>query len=239
MATPDSEPFPRSPSPKTLAARRSRQPVGGAPRVEAANRVGGTRDIQRAKGLKGVWGNARLTGSVAAVLLVLLAVEGITVLRVGSLLTLHVFLGVVLIPPIALKIASATYRFGRYYTGSPAYRRKGPPPAVLRLLGPMVVLLTIVLFATGVALLFASSSLRSTLITLHQVSFVLWFVVMTVHVLGHIRETAKLAPRDYLRRTRNQVDGAGLRQWAIVASLVLGIFLAAVLLGHIHHFLAG
>lgn len=184
-------------------------------------------------------GNARLTGSVAAVLLVLLAVEGVTVLRVGSLLTVHVVVGLVLIPPIVLKLASTGYRFTRYYAGSPAYRRKGPPPMALRVLGPLVVLLTVILFATGVALLFASASLRSLLLTLHQVSFVLWFVVMTVHVLGHIGETARLAPRDLYWRTRRQVRGAGLRQWLLLSSLVVGVLLATLLAGHTSHFLAG
>ena len=85
MATPG--PFPRSPSPRTLATRKKRQ----APRADRAG---------------GGMGNARLTSTIASILLVLLAFEGITVLHVGSLLTLHVFLGLVLIPPIALKIAS-------------------------------------------------------------------------------------------------------------------------------------
>ena len=54
----------------------------------------------------GTDGNERLTGSAGATLLVLLAAEGLTVLSLGSLLSLHVFLGVMLIPPVALKIAS-------------------------------------------------------------------------------------------------------------------------------------
>jgi hypothetical protein len=41
-----------------------------------------------------------------AVLLVLLAVEGFTILRVGRLLTLHVFLGMLLLGPVALKAGS-------------------------------------------------------------------------------------------------------------------------------------
>jgi hypothetical protein len=54
----------------------------------------------------GVAANARLTASNAAVLLVLLAIEGVTVLRVRALLAPHVFIGVVLIPPVLLKVAS-------------------------------------------------------------------------------------------------------------------------------------
>jgi hypothetical protein len=187
---------------------------------------------------KGVQGNARLTGSVAAILLLLFAVEGFTILRVRALLTVHVFVGVLLIPPIVLKLASTGYRFIRYYGGSPAYRRKGPPPALLRLLGPFVVVLTVVLFGTGVALLFVGPGVRQSLLTLHRLSFILWFLAMTIHVLGHILETARLAPRDYYWRTRKQVAGASLRQWAIVASLVVGFVLATFLVGRAGHFLS-
>lgn len=55
-----------------------------------------------------------------------------------------------------LKVASTTWRFARYYTGAPAYRRKGPPPVLLRLLGPVVVILTLVLLFSGVGLLVVS-----------------------------------------------------------------------------------
>ena len=77
-----------------------------------------------------------------AVLLILLAVEGFTILRVGRLLTLHFFLGMLLLGPVALKAGSVIYRFARYYTGSEPYRRKGPPAPLLRLLGPVIILLT-------------------------------------------------------------------------------------------------
>ena len=43
--------------------------------------------------------NARLTAANAAVLLVLLAAEGVTILRVRALLTPHVFIGVLLTDP--------------------------------------------------------------------------------------------------------------------------------------------
>jgi hypothetical protein len=188
---------------------------------------------------RGVEANARLTGSTAAVLLFLLAAEGVTVLRIRALLTPHVLIGMLLIPPILLKIGSTGYRFVRYYTGSPAYRRKGPPPVLLRLLGPFVVLLTIALFVSGVALLFVGPGLRQNLLLLHKVSFVLWFGAMAIHVVSHLRDTARLAPRDFYWRTRKQVSGAGLRQWTIAASLLVGLLLAAVSAGSVSHFLAG
>src|ERR1700680_1835846 len=89
-------------------------------------------------GAHGVEANARLTASTAVVLVVLLAVEGVTVVRVRALLTPHVFVGMLLVPPVVVKMVSTTYRFVRYYTRSPAYRRQGPPSLVLRLLGPVV-----------------------------------------------------------------------------------------------------
>ena len=188
---------------------------------------------------RGAEANARLTGTVAAVLLVLLAAEGATVLRVRSLLTAHVFIGMLLVPPVLLKIGSTGYRFVRYYAGSPAYRRKGPPPLLLRVLGPLVVLLTLCLFASGIALLFAGPGLHRDLLLLHKASFVLWFGVMVVHVLGHVLDTARLAPSDFYRRTRSQVEGAGARHWAVAASLVLGALLGVLCAGQVGRYLIG
>lgn len=176
----------------------------------------------------GVEANARLTGSTAAVLLVLLAAEGLTILRIQPLITAHVFIGMMLVPPVLLKMGSTGYRFARYYAGSPDYREKGPPPALLRLLGPFVVVLTVSVLATGVALLYVGTGLRSTMLLLHRASFILWFGAMALHVLGHLLETAKLAPRDWYFRTRREVAGASLRQWSIAASLGVGVLLASL-----------
>ena len=101
----------------------------------------------------GVEGNSRLTSATGVVLLVLLAVEGVTVLRVRQLITLHVFLGVVLIGPVLLKSGSTVYRFARYYRGTAPYRGKGPPPLLLRVLGPVVIVTSLLLLGSGVALL--------------------------------------------------------------------------------------
>jgi hypothetical protein len=187
---------------------------------------------------EGAESNARLTASAAVVLLMLLAAEGVTILRVRQLLSPHVFIGMLLIPPVLVKLGSTGYRFARYYLGSPAYRRKGPPPALLRLLGPVVVILTVVLLASGVALLLASAAWSQRLLRVHQASFVLWFFAMTVHVLGHLAEMVRVGPRDWLRRSRRDVRGAGGRQWLIAASLVVGALLGLALLGRVGPWLA-
>ena len=137
-----------------------------------------------------------------------------------------------------VKIGSTGYRFARYYLGAPAYRRKGPPAVLLRLLGPVVVILTVVLLASGVALLLASPAWSRQLLRVHQASFVLWFFAMTVHVLGHLAEMARAGPRDWLRRSRRDVRGAGGRQWLIAASLVAGAVLGLAVLGRAGAWLA-
>ena len=69
----------------------------------------------------------------------MLAALGVTILRIGQLLNPHMFLGMALLVPVGLKMATTGYRFVRYYTGSPSYRRKGPPRIEMRLLAPAVV----------------------------------------------------------------------------------------------------
>ncbi len=171
--------------------------------------------------------NERLTGAAAVLLLGLLAAEGVTLLRLHSLIAVHVFIGMLLIPPVLLKMASTGYRFVRYYAGSPAYRRKGPPHVLLRLLAPGVVVTSVALLASGIALLLSGPP-SGTLGLLHKVSFVLWLGFMTIHVLGHVLELPRTAVADWRRHGGREaaLAGAGLRQALLVGSLLAGFALA-------------
>ena len=95
-------------------------------------------------------GNEQLTAATGVILLILLAVLGVTILRIGQLISVHLFLGLVLIGPVGLKMGSTGYRFARYYAHTPAYRRKGPPETWLRMVASAVVLSTVVVFVSGV-----------------------------------------------------------------------------------------
>ncbi|MFZ0042194.1 MAG: hypothetical protein WAK93_12870, partial [Solirubrobacteraceae bacterium] len=139
----------------------------------------------------GTDGNERLTVVTGLLLIVLLAVLGVTIIRIGQLLWLHLFLGLLLIGPVALKLASTGYRFFRYYTSDAAYRRKGPPAPALRVLGPIVVLTTAAVFATGVLLLILGPSSRQPWVLIHKVSFIAWIVFTVLHVLGHLPEIGR------------------------------------------------
>jgi hypothetical protein len=139
----------------------------------------------------GTDGNERLTVMTGVVLIILTAAIGVTIVWIGQLMWLHLFLGLALIGPVALKLASTGYRFVRYYTHDPAYRRKGPPIPVLRVLAPLVVLLTVALLGTGVALLFAGRD-SGPLGEAHKICFFVWITFTAIHVLGHLPEILRV-----------------------------------------------
>ena len=178
----------------------------------------------------GTAGNGRLTAAAGAALLVLFAVLGATIVRIHGLLSVHLFVGMLLIPPVALKMASTGYRFVRYYTNDPSYRRKGPPEAALRLMAPLLVLSTLVVFGTGVGLLFAGPSSRGSLLPIHKLSFFAWLALMAVHVLGHLPEMVSLLRADYGQTSplSSDVTGRSGRVIALSGALVGGLVLAVV-----------
>ncbi len=184
--------------------------------------AGSHRRTTPAESQAGPEGNERLTAITGAVLLVLLAAEGVTILSLRSLLYWHYFIGLLLIGPVCVKIGSTFYRFVRYYTGQRDYVRKGPPAPLLRVLGPLVILTTLGVFGTGVALGFAksASSHGIPILFLHKASFVLWAGAMTIHVLAYVWRLPSLIGSD-LRGSRAYgatvvVGGRGLR-WAVTA----------------------
>jgi len=170
-------------------------------------------------------GNERLTATAGAVLFLLLAAEGVTILSIGQLLSPHVFIGMLLIPPVALKLGSTGWRFARYYRGRPEYREKGPPLLPLRLLAPVVVASTVAVFATGVALLALGPSGRGLVLTLHKASFVVWLVATGVHVLAYVWRVPRLAFADW-RPGASAVSGAPARRLLIGGAIAAGAILA-------------
>lgn len=185
----------------------------------------------------GVVGNARITGAFGATIFVLLFLEGITVLRVRELITMHVFVGMLLVPFVIVKVASTGYRFVRYYRGHGAYAEKGPPPLLLRALGPVVVATTVALLATGIGALLTDRR-TAWLVRAHKVSFVLWFGAMTIHILGHALETPALAVADLRAAERRRAPNAGARMLLLLLALATGITLGVISLGWVHHWQA-
>jgi hypothetical protein len=186
-------------------------------------------------------GNERLTATTGALLLILFAAEGLTILSVSRLLYWHYLLGFLLVGPICVKLASTIYRFTRYYAGDAAYRRKGPPQPLLRILGPLVALTTIAVMITGVLLAVDGTSPRIggvaglSLLMLHKLSFIAWAAVMTIHVLVYVWRIPRLIAADLTPSSRprraahgaaRHVGGRGLRWSVTVLALGAGTILA-------------
>lgn len=185
----------------------------------------------RGAGFGGTHGNELLTRATAIVLIVLLALEGITLLRLDQLLREHMFIGVALIGPVLLKLASTGYRFMAYYSGAPAYRSKGPPHPLLRVLAPLLVASTAGIFATGVALLVAGH--RSGLLLLaHKATFIVWAGCFGIHFLAYLPRVLGL--RD-AARPRQLVPGARARTALLALALTAGLGLALAVLAPIAH----
>jgi hypothetical protein len=180
----------------------------------------------------GTTGNERLTTAAGALLLVLLAVLGVTIVRIGQLLWVHLFVGMLLVAPLLLKLSSTGYRFVRYYAGNQRYRLEGPPEIGLRVLAPMVVLSTLVVFISGIWLLFAGPSSRETVFPIHKDSFFVWLAFMAVHVLGHLPGMSRVLRADYGASAglSSDVTGRTGRTLALVGALVAGVVLAVVLI---------
>ena len=200
---------------------RPRAPASRPPSLSA-------RAFRRRLTAGGTAGNEQLTAAAGLVLILLLAALGVTILRIRPLLSEHMFLGILLIPPVGLKMASTGYRFARYYTSNPAYLRKGPPETLMRVLAPLVVISTVVVFASGVALLLAGPSSRGSLLMIHRASFVVWIAVTAIHVLAHLSDLPRALQTKHELQPELARYGTGRagRVLSLSGALVAGLVLA-------------
>ncbi len=209
--------------------------------AEAAGQSRRSDPVQPTSG--GPAGNAQLTAWTGLVLLILSLAELVTLLDVRGLISWHVVVGVLLIPPALLKTVTTGWRIIRYYRGNPAYSEAGPPPMLLRLLGPVVVLSTLGLLASGVVLialgpdasrqaLLSVAGFRLDAITVHQGLFLVWAVATGLHVLGRFVPAIRLT----VQRPSDEpaVPGASRR-----AAVLLVVAAAAAVAGPLVLFAAG
>lgn len=177
-------------------------------------------------------GNEQLTTVTGAILIVLLAVLGLTIPDLRQFIWVHLFVGFLLLGPVLLKMASTGYRFLRYYTGNAEYRRKGPPELILRVIGPIVIISTVGVFASGVALLIAGPNQRNPWLFLHKGTFIVWLLFMALHVLGHLPAVARAfgIGREGAEQLARASSGTAGRWIVIAGALVAGLILAIVLI---------
>lgn len=177
-------------------------------------------------------GNERLTAVTGVILVLMLAAVGVTIINLRGLIWEHLFLGLLVIGPIALKLGTTGYRFIRYYTGDAVYVRRGPPPILLRAIGPVVVLTTVVVLVSGVALLAGGPAARGTWFPIHKFSFIAWVAFVGLHILGHLPSLPKALRGDYATRAGSPgyLPGRGARVITLASAIAAGLVLAIVLI---------
>jgi hypothetical protein len=89
-----------------------------------------------------------------------------------------------------------------------------------------VIVLTLILLGSGVGLLAVDPARPGLLLAAHKASFVLWFGVMSIHVLAHVGESLRLAAPDWIRSGLRGRPRA-VRRWLVSLVIILGIGLAA------------
>jgi hypothetical protein len=178
-----------------------------------------------------VAGNERLTALTGAVLLVLFVVELVTVPNLRALLSVHVLVGVLLIGPLAVKLGSTGYRFLRYYTGSPAYVRKGPPRLPLRILAPLLLAATLVVIGSGIGLVVTGPLHPGPLLLVHGMSTLLWLPLIAIHVFAYLWRIPRSLADDWSKHTgRSIAPGRGLRLGMNLGALLAGAIAAVLVL---------
>lgn len=178
-------------------------------------------------------GNEILTSTAAVLLIALLAVEGVTLLMLDQLLSVHMFVGLALVPPVLLKLASTGYRFARYYMRTRAYRDKGPPHIVLRVLAPILVVATLTLLGSGIWLLLVGHR-SDAVLRVHQIAFIVWSAVFVIHFLAHAPRMARSLGRAWRARMRQPAPGARVAATLMCLALVAGAGLGLLGLSRIN-----
>jgi hypothetical protein len=181
-------------------------------------------------------GNARLTAMVGVLLLGPVAVESGTVLfGVHTFMSLHVFVGLALIPPVLLKLAATGWRFARYYTRKEAYVEHGAPQMAMRLLAPLFVAATVVLFASGVAMGILHGQALALARQLHGPASVVWLVLFAIHALVYLKRALVSSRQEIIAAAGRSVHGRRVRGYLIAAAVISGLIVGAATVPAQHH----
>lgn len=225
----------RSPGGTTLVAAVATA-TGAAHRVDPiAERNGGPA------------GNARLTAWAGLAVLLGFVAEGVTLISVGHFITAHILIGAFLIPLVLLKTATTGWRMARYYLGSADYREAGPPPLLLRILGPFVVVTGLAVLGSGLALVALGGSTYSTIVqiagfqinalTIHQAAFVAWFIATGLHVIGRAVPAVQLAAGSgpHGRRIPGDLGRTAVLAGTILLGVAVALFVVHLSADWTHH----
>ena len=149
-------------------------------------------------------------------------------------MSLHVFVGLALIPPVLLKLASTGWRFTRYYTRKDAYLEHGAPRLAMRVLAPLFVAATVVLFSSGVAMGFLHGHALVVARRLHGPASVVWISLFAVHALVYLRQSLTGSGQEIVAAPP-RVPGRRRRGYVVATAVASGLVLGAATVPAQHH----
>jgi hypothetical protein len=187
-------------------------------------------------------GNARLTAWLGLALLAFFLAECVTLISLHQLIDVHLFIGALLVPLALVKTATTGWRIARYYTGKDLYVEAGPPPTLLRLLGPLVILGALAVLGTGLSLValgqaatfqpfMSVAGFQISPLTLHQIAFAVWLATTGLHALVRTVAALRLAAG---REPSQPVPGRVMRTVLMAAVMIAGVGTGAIIL-HLSH----
>jgi hypothetical protein len=197
--------------------RKSEEPVAPRPASELDGRV---------------QANERLTALTGIALMVMFVVEIVTVaLQPRRVLTLHIVVGLILVPVVALKLVSTSWRLVNYYRGAADYRRKGPPTPLLRALGPILTVLTVAFLLTGFVLILGPHSAYGAALFVHKKIFYFWLVAVVVHLMAHLVRAIRVSYQEVSGAQLLSAPGVRARVGVLTVCVLLGVAVGLILSG--------
>jgi peptidoglycan/LPS O-acetylase OafA/YrhL len=107
----------------------------------------------------------------------------------------------------------------------------------MRLLAPLLVASTVVLFASGVAMGILHGHALDIARQLHGPASVVWMILVGVHVLRYLKRALIGAKDDIAPSSRAAVPGARGRTYLLAFSIVAGVVVGVATLPVDHHWL--
>ncbi len=149
---------------------------------------------------------------------------------------IHFFVGFMLIPLIALKLASTSWKAGGYYAGREIYKKEGPPRWYNRLLSPIMGVVFLIVMWSGFVMWYSVEYLFPIPYLYHSYSVVQWHLWSSVflvgltifHMVAHFRETFRSKRRKLAEDSANvEPQGVLVGRRALLWSFVgAGVALA-------------
>lgn len=163
-------------------------------------------------------------------LLVLSALEALTALDLRVAIFWHIVIGLVLLPVLVLKLALATWRFVSFYRADGPTHVRTAPWFPLRVLAPLLVVVTVLLVLSGTELTFAGpSSFSDTFLApAHFLLAGIWLLLLFIHTAAYLKRSVISTAHDVRRAIAGGLGGL-VRILVVLASLTVGIAVASYL----------